>query len=81
MSRGAYRSYKKSLADRYSSIRVKLSDIQIFRSDENILINFLQEYSTNTFSDLGVKQLFLTKEGNRYKILRERWAEIARSSQ
>jgi len=72
----AYRSYKKRLFKRYKWIKLRLSNIQIFRSQQYILINFLQEYSADTFSDYGIKQLFLTKDNNSYKIIKENWTEI-----
>lgn len=72
----SYRSYKKRLFRRYKWIKLHLSNIQIFRDQQYVLINFLQEYSADTFSDFGVKQLFLINENNTYKITKERWSEI-----
>jgi len=72
----AYRSYKKRLFRKYDWIKLHLSNIQIFHTPQYILINLLQEYSADTYSDFGIKQLFLTKENNTYKIVKENWTEI-----
>ncbi|MFC2158539.1 murein L,D-transpeptidase family protein [Acidobacteriota bacterium] len=77
MNYQSYRAHKRRLFRLYDWINVKLDDIQIFQYQRYILINFLQDYSTNNFSDLGVKQLFLTKENNQYKIIKERWTELS----
>lgn len=72
----AYRAYKKRLFGKYDWIELRLSNVQIFHNPQYILINFLQEYSADTYSDFGVKQLFLIKENNSYRIIKENWTEI-----
>ena len=72
----AYRSYKKRLFRKYVWIKLRLSNVQIFHTPQYLLINLLQEYSADTYSDFGIKQLFLTKENNTYKIIKETWTGI-----
>ncbi|UCC39414.1 MAG: L,D-transpeptidase [Candidatus Aminicenantes bacterium] len=72
----SYRSYKKRLFRKYDWIKLRLSNIQIFRNPQYIVINFIQEYSADTYSDFGVKQLFLIKENNSFRIIKENWTEI-----
>lgn len=71
-----YRSYKKRIFSKYTWIKLDLSNIQILRHPQYILINFLQKYSANTYSDFGVKQLFIIKENNTYRIIKENWIRI-----
>ncbi len=76
MNIGAYRSYKKRLFRTYDWIKLRLSNVQIFHTPQYILINLLQDYSSDRYSDFGVKQLFLIKENNSYRIIKENWIEI-----
>jgi len=76
MNIGAFRSYKKRLFRTYDWIKLHLSNVQIFHAPQYILINLLQDYSSDTYSDFGIKQLFLTKENNSYRIIKENWTEI-----
>jgi len=76
MNIGAFRSYKKRLFRTYDWIKLHLSNVQMFRAPQYILINFLQDYSSDTYSDFGIKQLFLIKENNSYIIIKENWTEI-----
>lgn len=76
MNIGAFRSYKKRLFRTYDWIKLHLSNVQIFRAPQYILINLLQDYSSDKYSDFGIKQLFLIKENNSYRITKENWTEI-----
>jgi len=71
-----FKTYKKWMFNRYNWIELNISHLQIFRNEKYILINFIQEFSTDSFSDLGVKQLYVTRENNSYKIINEKWSEI-----
>ncbi|RKY83182.1 hypothetical protein DRQ09_10435 [candidate division KSB1 bacterium] len=76
MNLKAFRSYKKRVFNIYKWIKININNIQIFKSESNILISFLQEFKTDSYYDYGVKQLYLTKEDNSYKIIGELWSKV-----
>jgi len=71
-----FRKYKKRLFKKYSWIELNLSNIQIYRKSKYIIVNFEQKYSTDIFSDFGIKQLSIIRENNFFKIIDEKWSEI-----
>ncbi len=77
MNINAFRNYKRRLFNRYKNenIDVKIDNIQILKGGNCILVSFLQEYMAESFSDFGMKQLYLIKRESSYKIIGEHWTE------
>jgi len=71
-----FRAYKKNLFERYKQIDLVLENIQVFKTGQYALISFIQNFSTDSYSDAGMKQLYVVKEKKSYKIIEEIWTEI-----
>ena len=68
---GKWKAYKKQLAQKYSTIEVELSDLNLFSHDGVILASFEQDYRTPGFDSLGTKKLYLTQNSTEWKIIAE----------
>ena len=55
------------------SITVNIDKLQIFAAEEYALAEFEQDFSTDGYSDYGLKRLYLKKEGEDWKIMAEDW--------
>jgi len=55
------------------NIKIKLNDIKIIPEDDGILASFKQIYRSDKVHSTGLKNLFLKKEGNQWKIFKQRW--------
>jgi len=76
MNKKAYKSYKRRVFKQYKKIDVQINNIQVFSDQEYFVINFYQNYQTELYSDFGIKQLYLIKEDDQLKILKEVWTKI-----
>ena len=71
-----WKNYKKDLFNSTDSIEVKSSDVTYLYKNDHLLIRFKQQYSSDNYSDEGIKKLLLTRENNRWQILREEWFSL-----
>ncbi len=67
--------YKSRVLKEYSMINISLSNISIYKSDEYLLVQFIQDFKTNNYADKGIKKLYLVEE-NGLKIVGEEWTNI-----
>ena len=58
---------------RKGDIKVEISQPKILSFRNQLLVEFLQKYSSPDKEDFGRKYLYLRKEGNEYKIIAEKW--------
>ncbi len=69
-----WQKYKESLSDRRDGkITVRISEPKIVAFENQLLAVFLQEYRSDEHSDFGRKFLYLKWEGDRYRIIAEKW--------
>ena len=68
---GKWKTYKKELAKKYSTIEVEVRDLNLFSHDGVILASFEQRYRTPGFDSLGTKKLYLTQNSTEWKIIAE----------
>ena len=67
-----WRQYRKSRINRPGKINIQLSNIRVKSQTQNqVIIDFHQAYSSPNYSDKVVKRLYLSKSGNQWKISRE----------
>ncbi len=66
-----YRRFKDRLNRIYRYIKVKLYDLQIVKSSKYVVASFYQEYRSDKKYFAGTKRLYIKREGNSYKIIRE----------
>ncbi|MBM3383036.1 MAG: hypothetical protein FJY29_11415 [Betaproteobacteria bacterium] len=75
-----WQSFKSRLSDeRGTDIRVKISEPKIVAFEDQLLVVFLQDYSSKQHADFGRKFLYLQWEGDRYRIIAEKWYRTPRS--
>ena len=67
-SNSRYRALKAN-----KNISIQLSSLQISSSKKTIELNFIQEFNSDKFSSVGIKELVWTKTGSGWKILKETW--------
>lgn len=66
--------YKKQLSKmRNGEISVTISEPKILAFEDQLLVTFLQDYKSKQHSDSGRKFLYLQWEGDRYRIIAEKW--------
>ncbi len=73
MNKEKWEKYKRDLSERYQKIGVQLSRPVIYEHKNEVIVRFVQKYSSNEYSDFGQKTLYLKKENGSYKILGEQW--------
>lgn len=73
-NKNQWSSYKKMLSsERKKDIKVTLSEPKIVAFEDQLLVVFLQNYTSKGHSDFGRKFLYLQWEGDRYRIIAEKW--------
>lgn len=68
--------HKKNLKARYKYVKINLSSPQIFHIKNQYLFQFVQEYESDGHKDIGIKNLYVLKDGDKLKIHREEWFEL-----
>jgi len=78
-SQGTFKKWKKS-RHRALSIKNKIvivvSDVQMQEKKDMVKMSFIQDYKSETLSDVGRKTLIWRKEGGQWKIVRETWEPV-----
>lgn len=73
-------SFKTKLSDeRGVDIHVTISEPKIVAFEDQLLVVFFQDYSSKQHSDFGKKFLYLQWEGDRYRIIAEKWYKSPKS--
>ena len=71
-----FSSYKKAVFSNPGNPTIDLKDISLFRTDDYAVINFTQDYSSNTIKDSGKKTLYLKRnEYYKWMIVAEVWTK------
>ncbi len=76
-NRKSWFEHKKKLKDRYTYVKVATSEPNVFQMKKQYIIQFVQNYESDGHKDMGIKTLYLLKEGNSLRIKREEWAELS----
>jgi murein L,D-transpeptidase YafK len=69
-------AHKQKLKDRYSYVKVSVSEPNILQTRKQYIVQFVQSYESDQHKDIGIKTLYLLKEQNALKIQREDWAAL-----
>ena len=81
MSKEAWERYKTALSrTREGDIKIQISDPIIVSFENQLLAVFLQRYESKDHTDYGRKFLYLKWEGDKYRIIAEKWYKIRDSS-
>ena len=76
MTKPAWRKYKDALYKKYDFISVALEEPIVFQHNDELIVRFLQDYTSDSFSDYGEKTLYLRQKENGYKIMHEKWQTV-----
>lgn len=80
MDREKWRKYKQDLAGKYEFIKVNLTEPVVLHHGDEMVVRFLQDYSSDKNSDFGEKTLYLKKsEQGEFQIIGEEWRATHRS--
>lgn len=69
-------AHKQKLKERYSYVKVNAFEPNIIQLKNQYIIQFVQDYESDGHKDIGVKTLYVLRQGNSLKIKREEWAEL-----
>ena len=72
-SRTNWRNARYRALKANKNISILLSNLQISSSKKIIELNFIQEFNSDKFSSVGIKELVWKKTGSDWKILKETW--------
>lgn len=68
--------HKEKLKGLYKAITLDFSKPSIFHTQNQYLIKFVQNYSSDLHQDKGIKTLYLIEKDNALQILREEWSSL-----
>ncbi len=75
MNKKTWRRYKEGLNEKYSHIKVTVREPFFVMKQDEAIINFIQDYDSNSLKDIGTKTLYVKKDAEgKFKILTEVWA-------
>jgi murein L,D-transpeptidase YafK len=72
-SRTKWRSSRYRALKANKNISIQVSNLQINSSKKTVELNFIQEFNSDKYSSVGIKELIWKKIGNDWKILKETW--------
>ena len=75
-NRAKWRNARHSALKANKNISIKVENIQIYQNKNIIELNFIQEFNSDKFSSIGIKELVWKKTGSNWKILKETWMPI-----
>jgi murein L,D-transpeptidase YafK len=79
-NKNQWETFKASLGNkRGSGIQITISEPKIVAFEDQLLVVFLQDYQSQEHSDFGRKFLYLQWEGDRYRIIAEKWYRSPKS--
>ena len=78
-NKSTWLAHKKKLKERYQYVKINTFEPNIIQLKNQYLIQFVQDYESDGHKDLGIKTLYVLKQGSSLKIKREEWAEIQKN--
>lgn len=80
-NKNQWQNYKESLSKmREGDISVTITEPKILAFEDQLLVTFFQDYKSPQHADFGRKFLYLQWEGDRYRIIAEKWYSAKRQS-
>jgi murein L,D-transpeptidase YafK len=78
MNKNVWKRYKAGLNDKYKFIKVAVKDPLIVIRNDQLIINYIQEYESDGLKDSGEKTLYVSRpSGQPAEILTETWKPLA----
>ncbi len=69
-------AHKQKLKEKYTYVKVNAFEPNIIQIKNQYVIQFVQDYDSDGHKDIGIKTLYVVKQGTSLKIKREEWAEL-----
>lgn len=69
-------NHKEKLKERYTYVKVQISEPTILQHKKQYIIQFVQDYESDGHKDTGIKTLYVVQNQNSLKIKREEWAAL-----
>ena len=69
-------AHKQKLKKKYKYVKVNAFEPNIIQIKNQYVIQFVQDYESDGHKDIGIKTLYVLKQGNSLKIKREEWAAL-----
>ena len=77
----SWKRHRQELNRKYRSLKIRISDLKVKRlSDRAASVSFKQNYHADTYKDVGLKEISLIKKGKHWKIRKEEWEPLGKSS-
>lgn len=80
-TKATWLKHKQDLKARYKYVKIFLSSPQVFHLKNQYLFQFVQEYESDGHKDIGIKNLYVLKDGDKLKIHREEWVPLKQQPQ
>ena len=71
-TKAQHRAHKKRLNQSYKKIEVTLTDLSVYAFHNYLVVSFNQEYRSDRYHSVGRKKLYLSRDGDDFRILSER---------
>ncbi len=75
MNYNQWKLYKKNVSQSTRQIKVQVRQPVIYKNKDQIIVRFLQDYSSDVTNDFGEKTLYLKLENQQPKIVSEIWKQ------
>lgn len=72
-SRKEWAAQRRSTLGQNSSITIQISDIQMKQKHDSVEMSFVQDFKSDTVSNVGRKEMIWKNEGDSWKIIKEIW--------
>ncbi len=72
-NRAKWRNNRLHALKTNKNISIQSSNLQIAQNKNIIELNFIQEFNSDKYSDIGIKELVWITDGSDWKILKETW--------
>jgi hypothetical protein len=81
MDVSGWKRHKAKLNRKYRSLEIRISDLEVTkRSDSTVQVLFRQDYRSDQYRDVGLKQLTLVRRGEHWKIKTETWRPLTKGT-
>ena len=77
-----FKSYKRNVFSRPGKPQIGISHVSIIGARDYVVVQFVQNYKSETISDIGKKTLYLEQDHSyKWKIVHETWSSLKKSSE
>ena len=77
----SWKRHHEGLNRKYRSLKIHISNLKVEEvSDGAASVTFKQNYRADEYNDIGLKEISIIKKGKHWKIRKEEWQPLGRSS-